>query len=65
MNGASLLLSVLFGAVGMAYLAYGKKQQELMPALAGIGLCAFPWFITNTWAMALVGAALIVFPWLL
>jgi hypothetical protein len=65
MNQSALLLSVLFGAIGMAYLAYGKKQGELMPALAGIGLCAFPWFISNTWAMVLVGAALTAAPWLL
>jgi hypothetical protein len=64
-NPTALMLSVLFGAIGMAYLAYGKKQGALAPALAGIGLCAFPWFVSNTWGMILVGAALTVAPWLL
>ncbi len=65
MNTASLLVSMLFGALGSAYLFYGKKQQELTPALAGIGLCAFPWFVTNLWVMIAVGAALAAAPWFL
>ncbi|MGC8492122.1 MAG: hypothetical protein ACP5SH_10330 [Syntrophobacteraceae bacterium] len=65
MNTASLLVSMLFGAIGSAYLFYGKKQQELTPALAGIGLCAFPWFVTNIWAMIGVGVALAAAPWFL
>ncbi len=65
MNKTALLLSVFFGAIGMAYLAYGKKQGEPTPALVGIGLCAFPWFVTNIWAMVLVGLVLTAVPWLL
>ncbi len=64
-TGTTLLFSVLFGSLGMAYLVYGKKQGEIVPALAGIGLCAFPYFISNVWAMLLVGAALAVVPWLI
>lgn len=62
---SALLLSVLFGAIGMAYLFYGKKQRELTPALAGVGLCTFPWFVSNIWAMLLIGIALVAAPWLL
>lgn len=65
MNEASLLLSVIFGAIGMAYFVYGKKQRELTPALAGIGLCALPWFLSNIWAAVAVGAALVAAPWLI
>jgi hypothetical protein len=61
----TLLFSVLFGAIGFAYFVYGKKQRELIPALAGIGLCVFPYFISNTWTMVLIGAALTVAPWLI
>ena len=64
-TGTTLLFSVLFGSIGFAYFVYGKKQQELIPALAGIGLCAFPYFISNTWAMVLIGAALALAPWLI
>lgn len=63
MSGTTLLFSVIFGSIGVAYLMYGKKQQELIPAVAGIGLCAFPYFISNIWAMVLVGAALAAAPW--
>ena len=64
-NGTALMLSMLFGSVGLGYLVYGKKQRKLIPALAGIGLCAFPYFITKVWAMLLIGAALMVVPWLM
>ncbi len=64
-NGTTLLFSVLFGSIGLAYFVYGKKQQKLIPAIAGIGLCVFPYFISNTWAMFLIGAALAVVPWLI
>ncbi|MCL5406678.1 MAG: hypothetical protein M1398_08200 [Deltaproteobacteria bacterium] len=65
MNEGGLLLSMIFGAIGSAYLFYGKKQGELTPALAGIGLCAFPWFVSNIWAMVAVGVALVAAPWLI
>lgn len=60
-----MVFSMLFGSIGMGYLAYGKKRQELIPALAGIALCAFPYFISSIWPMVLIGAALTVAPWLI
>lgn len=65
MDTGALMLSMLFGSIGLGYFVYGKKQQKLIPAMAGIGLCIFPYFISNTWAMALIGAALTVVPWLI
>lgn len=64
-SGSTLIFSIIFGSIGCGYLFYGKKQQQLIPALAGIGLCAFPYFISNTWSMVLIGAALTVAPWII
>jgi hypothetical protein len=61
----AMIFSVLFGAIGVGYFIYGKKQQELIPLIAGIGLCVFPYFITNSYAMVIVGAILTAAPWLL
>ena len=61
----ALMLSVLFGAVGTGYFIYGKKQQCLIPVIAGIGLCVFPYFIPNLLAMIVVGTLLTAAPWLL
>lgn len=61
---ASLLWGVVFGAVGLAYFVYGKKQQRFVPLLCGIGLMAFPYFVSNTVALLLVGALLSAIPYL-
>lgn len=61
----TVISSVLFGSIGVGYFIYGKKQQRLIPLIAGIGLCAFPYFIPNAYAMVIVGTILAAAPWLL
>lgn len=61
----ALIFSVLFGSIGVGYFIYGKKQQRLIPLLAGIGLCALPYFIPNPYVTVIVGLILIAAPWLL
>jgi hypothetical protein len=60
---ASLLWGVVFGAVGLAYFVYGKKQQRFVPLLCGIGLMAFPYFMSSTVLLVVVGLALSVIPY--
>ncbi len=60
---ASLLWGVVFGSVGLAYFVYGKKQGRFAPLLCGIGLMAFPYFISNTFLVIVVGLALSVVPY--
>lgn len=60
---AVLLWGVVFGSVGLAYFVYGKKQQRFVPLLCGIGLMAFPYFISNTVLLVFVGLALSVVPY--
>ena len=61
----TLAFSVLFGTIGAGYFIYGKRQQRLIPLIAGIGLCIFPYFIPNSYAMVIVGAILTAAPWFL
>jgi len=65
MNTASLLLSVVFGAIGMAYFVYGKRQQRLMPLLAGAGLCVYTFFVSGALPTLGVGAVLTALPFLI
>jgi hypothetical protein len=55
---AALFGSFLFGLIGMAAFAYGKKESRVYPMLFGAALMAFPYFVTNTWALYGVGAGL-------
>lgn len=59
---ASLWWGMLFGAIGMGYCAYGKRQSAPIPLVCGIGLLVFPWFVSNAWILVLVGAALMAIP---
>ncbi len=65
MDSTSLMLSVLFGAIGTGYFIYGKKQQKWVCLLAGIGLCAFPYFVSGVWASIGIGVALCAAPFLI
>jgi hypothetical protein len=62
-SSASLLWGVVFGAVGFAYFVYGKKQQRFVPLLCGMGLMAFPYFVSNTAILVVVGLVLSVTPY--
>ena len=61
----SLFFDFFFGAIGTGYFIYGKNNARLVPLLAGLALCVFPYFITGGIAMIAVGTALAVTPWFL
>ena len=63
MNLAPLLWGVLFSSIGLGYFIYGKRQGAPIPLVCGIGLMVFPYFVSNSWAMVLAGAALMAVPY--
>ena len=50
--------SLLFGLVGWAAWRYGKKQERPRTKWLGMVLMVYPYFVSTTWLMYLVGAAL-------
>jgi hypothetical protein len=63
LSTASLVWGVLFGAIGMGFFVYGKKQQAVVPLACGVALMAFPYFVSNGWLLAGIGAALVAVPY--
>ena len=64
MEGTSLLIwGVLFGAIGLGFFAYGKKQKAVMPLLTGIALFTFPYFISNVYTLVIIGVILVALPY--
>jgi len=59
------MLSVLFSSIGAGYFVYGKKQRQVVPLLTGIALCVYPYFMSNGYAMVVVGIILTAVPWLI
>ncbi len=57
-----LVVGVISGAFGMAYLVYGKRQSKIAPVVAGVLLCIYPYFTENLFAQCAIGALLLAAP---
>lgn len=60
--GTSIIFGILWGIVGIAYFRYGKKQENIVALISGIGLIAFPYFISSVFAIVSIGIALVIIP---
>ena len=49
---------ILFGAIGFGAFVYGKRMTALPPMIIGILLMVYPYFVSGTLLMYLVGAGL-------
>ena len=47
MDMTNLMLSMLFGTIGMGFFMHGKKMAEVVPMLVGVMLMVCPYFISN------------------
>jgi len=64
MEGTSLIIwGMLFGAVGLGFFAYGRKQKAVVPLFTGVALFIFPYFISNVYMLVIVGVILVVLPY--
>lgn len=47
MDTTTLMVSLLFGALGMGFFMFGKKEGRMVPLLVGVALMVVPYFIPN------------------
>ncbi len=64
-SGTSLMLILVFSAVGMGYFSYGKKQRHNVALVAGIALMVYPYFVTNVLPIILIGVVLMALPFVI
>lgn len=62
MDTAALLWGLLFGSIGLGFFIYGKNQKALVPALCGIALMAFPYFVSSILLLVCIGLELMAIP---
>lgn len=62
MNGTNILIAVLFGAVGLGYFMYGKKQSEYVFLISGIILMVYPYFVESTLISLIIGLVASIAP---
>lgn len=63
LDTAALLWGLLFGSIGAGFFVYGKKQGALVPLVCGLLLIVFPYFVSNTVLMVVIGIALVAIPY--
>jgi len=59
----NLFIIVFFSAAGLGYFVYGKKQRRGSALIAGVLLMVYPYFISSTFLLVLVGLLLMVGPY--
>ena len=63
-EAAPLFLSLIVGGIGFVLFVYGRKQHRWPQAVGGLLLMVYPYFVSSTWAMAVVGVAITAAVWL-
>jgi hypothetical protein len=56
---------MLAGVFGVAYFVYGKRQAKLVPMVAGVLLCIYPYFIDGVLWLSIVGLVLAAAPFVI
>ncbi len=56
---SNIFSGLIISAAGMAFFMYGKKAQRPWPLVAGIAMCAYPYFITSLLVLWLLTAGLV------
>jgi len=64
MDSTSLLIwGMLFGAIGLGFFTYGKKQKAVVPLAVGVALFIIPYIMPNVWTLVILGGILVVVPY--
>jgi len=58
-----LFWGMLFGAFGLGFFVYGKRQKAGVPLVCGLALMVFPYFVPNTLLLVAIGVTLMVIPY--
>ena len=57
-----ILIGILTGALGTAYIVYGRRQTKMVPLLSGLMLCVYSYFIESWVWLCVVGVVLLAAP---
>jgi hypothetical protein len=63
MDIALLAWGFLFSSIGLAFFMYGKSQKSLIPLCSGLVLMIYPYFVSSSAWMVVIGAILSAIPY--
>ena len=58
----TLILGLIFGAIGTVYFIYGKRIHEPLFLIVGLALLVYPYFFENVVLVLVIGAVLAAIP---
>jgi hypothetical protein len=61
----NFVIGIVTGALGVAYIVYGKRQTKFVPVIAGVLLCTYSYFVDSWVWLCLVGALLLAAPFII
>ncbi len=64
-DSTNLALGLVFGAIGLGYFIYGKRQKNALVRYSGVALMVFPYFVESNLATLAIGCLLMFAPKLL
>ena len=62
LDATTLMLSVLFGAIGTGLFMFGKRQERIVHVAAGLALMIVPYFLPGPISLTLVCGAITGLP---
>ena len=65
MDTTTLFAGVIFGAIGMGYIVYGRKQKNPIALVSGLVLCTLPYLLPNIVILILVNIVFVILPFVI
>ncbi len=62
-GSAHLFWGMFFGAIGLGYFIYGRKQKKIVPLLTGLALFVFPYLVSDVYLLVVAGVILVATPY--
>lgn len=60
---ALMIWGVLFSSIGLGFFIYGRRQNNVIALICGLLLMIYPYFVTNTYVLVLIGLIIIAVPY--
>ncbi len=61
----NLFFGIVTGAIGVGYIVYGRRQTRFVPLVAGVLLCAYPYFVESWTWLLIIAAVLLAAPFVI
>jgi hypothetical protein len=62
-ESSQLIWGILFGAIGLGFFTYGRKQKAVVPLFTGVALFVFPYFISDVYMLVFIGTIIVALPY--